>query len=198
MPSAPALSSHDNLYRPPKKPFPESPEPGENDEEERKKSWRPAEDGGMPSQLDGDNNNNNDGANTGAGYNSGLGHSSTLLNVPPRTFIPSNCSTCRFREELRNLSLESIKEQILNKLGMKHAPNTTGRSIPKIPPLHHLLDLYHMQGDQPDRLFQPGQVIHDEEDDFHAKTTMVVAVAQTSKYKTIFLNFWHAFYLLNL
>jgi hypothetical protein len=96
----------------------------------------------------------------------------------------SGCSTCRFREELRNLSLQAIKEQILIKLGLKHAPNLTGRAIPKIPPIQHLFDTYTMQGDQPpDRFFQPGITLHDEEDDFHAKTTMVVVVAQTCEYK---------------
>ncbi|KAF4533329.1 hypothetical protein B566_EDAN004450 [Ephemera danica] len=94
----------------------------------------------------------------------------------------SGCSTCRIRQELRNMSLLVIKEQILNKLGLKHAPNITGRAIPKIPPLHHLFDRYGvqgMQGDQPDRFFQPGPMKFEEDDDFHSKTTMVIAVAQT-------------------
>jgi hypothetical protein len=97
------------------------------------------------------------------------------------------CQSCIFREGLRNLSLQTIKEEILSKLGMKHAPNTTGRQLPKIPPLHHLLQIYEqpglsgMQGDEPVRTtatFKPGSVEQEEEDDYHARTERVIAFAQ--------------------
>jgi hypothetical protein len=102
----------------------------------------------------------------------------------------SGCQSCLFREGLRNLSLQTIKEEILNKLGMKHAPNTTGRMLPKIPPLHHLLQIYEqqqqqqgqgqglsgMQGDEPVRT--AGSVEQEEEDDYHARTDRVIAFAQ--------------------
>lgn len=101
------------------------------------------------------------------------------------------CQSCMYREGLRNLSLQTIKEEILNKLGMKHAPNTTGRQLPKIPPLHHLLQIYEqqqqslgfsgMQGDEPIRstsTFKPGSVVQEEEDDYHARTERVIAFAQ--------------------
>lgn len=98
------------------------------------------------------------------------------------------CQSCIFREGLRNLSLQTIKEEILSKLGMKHAPNTTGRQLPKIPPLHHLLQIYEqqqgvpgMQGDEPVRAtgsFKPGSVVQEEEDDYHARTERVIAFAQ--------------------
>lgn len=102
------------------------------------------------------------------------------------------CQSCIFRESLRNLSLQTIKEEILNKLGMKHAPNTTGRQLPKIPPLHHLLQIYEqhqglsgMQGDEPVRTagsFKPGSVVQEEEDDYHARTERVIAFAQPCEY----------------
>lgn len=101
----------------------------------------------------------------------------------PGTYLPSNCSMCVRREELRQRSLEVIKDQILNKLGMKSAPNMTGRLAPRIPPLDHLLDLYGMQGDAPgggphSSPFRPGPVYDEEEDDFHARTEKVIAFAQ--------------------
>jgi hypothetical protein len=101
------------------------------------------------------------------------------------------CQSCIFRESLRNLSLQTIKEEILNKLGMKHAPNTTGRALPKIPPLHSLLQIYEqqqglgMQGDEPVRAagsFKPGSVVQEEEDDYHARTERVIAFAQPCEY----------------
>lgn len=97
----------------------------------------------------------------------------------PGTYVPSNCSTCARREELRRRSLEVIKDQILSKLGMQQAPNITGRLPPRIPPLDHLLDMYGMQGDAPGGgPFQPGPVYDEEEDDFHARTEKVIAFAQ--------------------
>ncbi|KAJ8680282.1 hypothetical protein QAD02_016069 [Eretmocerus hayati] len=61
----------------------------------------------------------------------------------------SSCHACRMHEEIRALSLEAIKEQILNKLGLKQAPNMTGRALPRIPPINKLMDMYGMQADQP-------------------------------------------------
>lgn len=93
------------------------------------------------------------------------------------------CSACRMREELKHVSLAAIKEQILSKLGISQAPNTTGRTLPKVPPV--LLDKYRksthsamqgMQGDEP--VFKPGPVVHDEDDDYHARTDKVIAFAQ--------------------
>jgi len=96
----------------------------------------------------------------------------------PGTYIPSNCSSCIQREELRKRNLEVIKDQILSKLGMRTAPNMTGRHPPRIPPLDHLLDLYGMQGDAPQKGFQPGPVYDEEEDDFHARTEKIIAFGQ--------------------
>lgn len=102
------------------------------------------------------------------------------------------CQSCVFREGLRNLSLQAIKEEILSKLGMKHAPNTTGRALPKIPPLHHLLHIYEqqqglsgMQGDEPVRA--TGSVEQEEEDDYHALTERVIAFAQPCEYSAPFM-----------
>jgi hypothetical protein len=116
----------------------------------------------------------------------------------PGTYIPSNCTSCIQREELRRRNLEVIKDQILSKLGMQRAPNMTGRLPPRIPPLDHLLDLYGMQGDAPpghgrgshgshhhhqqsDQAFQTGPVYDEEEDDFHARTEKVIAFSQHCK-----------------
>ncbi|XP_058804008.1 growth/differentiation factor 8 [Phymastichus coffea] len=87
----------------------------------------------------------------------------------------SSCNACRMHEEIRAMSLEAIKEQILNKLGLKQAPNMTGRALPRIPPISKLMDMYGMQADQP---MEPGITHHDEPDEFAAKTESVFAFAQ--------------------
>ncbi|XP_054268972.1 growth/differentiation factor 8-like [Macrosteles quadrilineatus] len=88
------------------------------------------------------------------------------------------CSACRLREEMKNFSLEAIKEQILSKLGIDQPPNTTGVALPQVPSV--LLEKYHkgglpvpgMMGDEPP--------LEDEEDDYHARTEKVIAFAQRS------------------
>ena len=100
------------------------------------------------------------------------------------SYVASNCSTCIQREELRKRNLEVIKDQILSKLGMRTAPNMTGRLPPRIPPLNHLLDLYGMQGDAPQKGFQTGPVYDEEEDDFHARTEKVIAFGQPRKFNS--------------
>jgi hypothetical protein len=89
----------------------------------------------------------------------------------------TGCNACRMHEEIRALSLEAIKEQILNKLGLKQAPNMTGRALPRIPPISKLMDMYGMQADQP-QSHEPGITHHEEIDEFSAKTETVFALAQ--------------------
>lgn len=91
------------------------------------------------------------------------------------------CNACRKHEEIRALSLEAIKEQILNKLGLKQAPNMTGRALPRIPPISKLMDMYGMQADQPQPL-EPGITHHEEVDEYAAKTESVFALAQPRKF----------------
>ncbi len=124
-----------------------------------------------------------------SGGGGGVDGDGLLMTLPsPGSYIPSNCSSCVRREELRRRNLEVIKDQILSKLGMQRAPNMTGRLPPRIPPLDHLLDLYGMQGDAPGSggglgggNFQTGPVYDEEEDDFHARTEKVIAFAQHRK-----------------
>lgn len=97
------------------------------------------------------------------------------------------CNACRMHEEIRALSLEAIKEQILNKLGLKQAPNMTGRALPRIPPISKLMDIYGMQGDQPQ--LEPGITHHEEIDEYTAKTESVFALAQPRKFFAYFTFF---------
>ncbi|XP_074596890.1 growth/differentiation factor 8-like [Brevipalpus obovatus] len=54
-----------------------------------------------------------------------------------------NCSSCMLREEARLRRLQDIQMDILNKLGLKQAPNVTHQpSIPAIPPLRDVLKQY--------------------------------------------------------
>lgn len=93
----------------------------------------------------------------------------------------SGCPVCRMREDMKMYSLEQIKEQILNKLGIDRPPNTTGRALPKVPSV--LLDKYRksghavsgMLGDEP--VLRPAD---EDDDDFHLKTEKVIAFAQRS------------------
>lgn len=96
------------------------------------------------------------------------------------------CNACRMHEEIRALSLEAIKEQILNKLGLKQAPNMTGRALPRIPPISKLMDMYGMQADQP---LEPGITHHEEIDEYAAKTESVFALAQPRKFLLPFPSF---------
>lgn len=152
---------------------------------------------------------------SGAGGSSSSGPLMGLL-PEPGSYIPSNCTSCIQREELRRRNLEVIKDQILSKLGMQRAPNMTGRLPPRIPPLDHLLDLYGMQGDAPpagghgrgsgghhhhqqsDQAFQTGPVYDEEEDDFHARTEKVIAFSQHRKLKLTFHSSIFNFYSIML
>ncbi|XP_075680454.1 growth/differentiation factor 8-like [Dermatophagoides pteronyssinus] len=60
-----------------------------------------------------------------------------------------NCTTCLNDEQTRQLRIESIKLNILNKLNMERAPNVSIRSLPKIPPINSMLNhLSQMMNDQ--------------------------------------------------
>ncbi|KAF5303311.1 hypothetical protein FQA39_LY10050 [Lamprigera yunnana] len=90
------------------------------------------------------------------------------------------CSSCRMREEIKTRSLETIKANVLKKMGFQTAPNITGRVLPKVPP--HILTMVEqgypsgMQSDEPQ--FRTGPFITDEDDDFHVKTEKVLTFAQ--------------------
>lgn len=74
------------------------------------------------------------------------------------------------------MTKEAIKQQILSKLGLSRAPNMTGKVLPKIPTLTHLLEVYGMQSDQAQ--FEPGPVFEESEDDYHAKTQLIMTMAK--------------------
>lgn len=90
----------------------------------------------------------------------------------------SGCSACRLREEMKNFSLEAIKEQILSKLGIDQPPNTTGRALPKVPSV--LLEKYHRGGLPVPGMLGDEPPLEDDEDDYHARTEKVIAFAQRS------------------
>ncbi|RWS12911.1 Growth/differentiation factor 8-like protein [Dinothrombium tinctorium] len=109
----------------------------------------------------------------------------------------TNCTRCVMHEEARQRRLQEIKLDILNKLGLKQAPNVTSKTLPRIPPLHHLLDRYGILGDDPQTLSsssRPGQDSppYDEEEmpsdqppdaeddgeDFYVNTERAISFAQ--------------------
>lgn len=94
----------------------------------------------------------------------------------------NGCNVCRMRAQIRALSLEVIKEQILNKLGLKHAPNMTGRALPRIPPISKLLDMYNIQSDEPSSFQRRANNQNsDDINDFTAKTESVFVLSQHRK-----------------
>lgn len=96
-----------------------------------------------------------------------------------------SCGSCRMRDEVRTRSLENIKEQILLRLGMQNAPNTTGRKLPQVPQdviaQYPNLAIPGMLGDQPQPSFKPGQSIIEEEDTLHIKTEKVMVFSKPCK-----------------
>lgn len=102
----------------------------------------------------------------------------TVRSALASTGSSTTCNACRMHEEIKEMSLKAIKENILNRLGLKQAPNMTGRALPRIPPINKLMDMYGMQADQP---LEPGVSYHEEVDEFVAKTESVFAFAQPRK-----------------
>ena len=98
--------------------------------------------------------------------------------------FPRNCSSCWLREEVKKLRIETIKAQILSKLRLKAPPNITNKSLPRIPSLNRLMqeiDHYDMQSDQA-HIRNWRATDSDSGDDFYAKTTKVMNVAEIRKY----------------
>lgn len=101
------------------------------------------------------------------------------------------CGSCKMREAVRTRSLEAIKEQILLRLGMQTALNTTGRKLPQIPQdviaQYPNLALPGMMSDQPQPSFRPGPQIQEEEDIMHIKTENIMVFSKPCKFLTFFV-----------
>ncbi|CAH0392154.1 unnamed protein product [Bemisia tabaci] len=104
------------------------------------------------------------------------------------------CSLCDSREERINYTLNALKAEILEKLGLKHPPNTTGLKVPKIPPLNMILDAHrgnaHMQtpgmiGDQPFN-FRNSPYNYDEDDNYWVKTEKIIFLPEQLKLRHTF------------
>lgn len=108
----------------------------------------------------------------------------------PSSSSSANCTRCSTQGESRAMRLNTIKTQILNKLGMKRAPNVTRRALPEIPPLHRLLDRYDAGLMQSDAPFQPGEE-YDDEDDFHVAAEKIISFGQPAPSELGLLPEWH-------
>ena len=96
-----------------------------------------------------------------------------------------SCASCRIREDAKQLRLELIKAQILQKLRLTHVPNITKTDVAsRLPtPIEHLISQYGdgggggggRQRSAGGRRF-PGEEEEEDdgEDDFHATTTKVI------------------------
>lgn len=119
-----------------------------------------------------------------------------------------NCTRCVMHEEARSRRLETIKADILNKLGLKTAPNITSKTLPRIPHLQHLFPGYHagMQSDSPllfdDIYDQTHSFIHqtNQENDFeefYVNAQRSISFAEPRKSLPYYLNLLH-YYLITL
>lgn len=104
-----------------------------------------------------------------------------------RTGAGPTCSLCDSREERINYTLNVLKAEILEKLGLKHPPNTTGLKVPKIPPLDMILDAHRghahtqtpgMIGDQPFN-FRNSPYNYDEDDNDWVKTEKIIFLPES-------------------
>lgn len=88
----------------------------------------------------------------------------------------STCSVCELKELNKQRRLETIKNTILKKVGFtsNNLPNMTGKTIPKIPSIQHLLDYHEMQSDAPYDDYYP-------EDDTYGQVKRAYKIAQTRK-----------------
>lgn len=95
------------------------------------------------------------------------------------------CGSCKMREAVRTRSLEAIKEQILFRLGMQSALNTTGRKLPEVSQdffaKYPNLQQHGMLSDQPQPTFKPGYNIMEEEDIMHIKTENIMVFSKPCK-----------------
>lgn len=86
-----------------------------------------------------------------------------------------NCSKCGSSRQLRQNRLDSIKVDVLSKLGLKGPPNITVKTIPNIPPLENLLDMYNLPKDAPAENFVPGPQFG-EDDEYRITAEKVLAL----------------------
>lgn len=101
------------------------------------------------------------------------------------------CSLCKLREQDKNFRLDTIKGQILNKLGFSNSklPNMTGKNFPRTPSLQKIIDQYEMQGDQP----YGGMDEYLPEDEYYGQVQRAYTISQPlpEKFK---INFQDAVY----
>jgi hypothetical protein len=86
----------------------------------------------------------------------------------------SYCPVCSLKlRKIQEARLKVIQKEILDKLGLIHAPNITRRGIPKIPPVLKLMESErnHLNA-IPDNF---------EEDNYHAKTQRIILFPEKGK-----------------
>ena len=103
----------------------------------------------------------------------------------------SGCKACKLREQDKQFRIETLKNEILNKLGFSNSnlPNMTGKSIPRTPSLQRLIDQYEMQGDQP----YGDMDDYLPEDEYYGQIQKAYTIAQQSKYIFLLLYFYTKF-----
>lgn len=70
------------------------------------------------------------------------GKKSTRAQEMSPPLVTANCTRCRHKDEARSLRIETIKFNILNRLGWESPPNVSGKLIPDAPPVQQALEHY--------------------------------------------------------
>ena len=98
----------------------------------------------------------------------------------------SGCSICKLREQDKKFRLETLKNEILNKLGFSNSklPNMTGKNIPRTPSLQRLIEQYEMQGDQP----YGGMDDYLPEDEYYGQIEKAYTISQPSKWAVCYIE----------
>lgn len=93
----------------------------------------------------------------------------------------SKCSSC-LREDVKSRNIETIRDEVLKKLGMDKPPNMTGKVVPTVP--ENLLQTYKtaerqygFQSDEPEF-----ETEIEEDDEFHIKAEKIITFAQPCEY----------------
>lgn len=107
-----------------------------------------------------------------------------------RQYVQKNCTSCLIREEAKFARIEKIKEDLLQKLGFKNAPNTSGE-LPLITP--HLQNIFERWGVRSDGVQAEGNEYGntvDGQESFAARTERVYSFATECKYNSLLVWFF--------
>jgi hypothetical protein len=108
----------------------------------------------------------------------------------------SECKVCKVMESDKKLRLATIKSTILDKLGFSSSnlPNMTGKAIPKIPSLRHMIEQQDMQSDAPHQHYDD----YLPEDEFYGQVKKAYTIAQKRKFSLLYLLYYQCLNIISI